>query len=287
MADNNSYEINVTLDDFNGIITKNPNGDGTYNVTYTSLTKDQINEIGQQFAKHLSDTDENGNSKAGLHKVALTGDYTQLENKPSASNLQGFHKAAFSGNTSELNNDKGFLTTATNAYTGSPASTITQKHINEWNNKGTSNFSGNYEELQNKPNIPKIYNYDFLEYDLPELKNLLGRPYVFNTTTAIIDTTNNISLDNFLQTIIQNYEHSSATVQINFFTINHIKFSISYIYTNEGVFTFNFYDKYFTNYLNLKDLNKTSNEILEELNVTGQDQLIWEYDPEQHLLFII
>jgi hypothetical protein len=133
MADNNSYEINVTLDDFNAFITADKVVDennqqlSNYvcNVTYTSLTKDQIHEIGQQFAKHLSDTDENGNSKAGLHKVALTGDYAQLENKPSASNLQGFKKVAFSGKTSDLTNDSGFLTINTNAYTNSPASNIT------------------------------------------------------------------------------------------------------------------------------------------------------------------
>ena len=171
MADNNSYEINVTLDDFNGIITKNPNGDGTYNVTYTSLTKDQINEIGQQFAKHLSDTDENGNSKVGLHKVALTGDYAQLENKPSTSNLQGFKKVAFSGKTSDLTNDSGFLTINTNAYTGSPASTITQNHINKWDSKVNTNdlapiaTTGNYTDLNGAPSLPEDINNEGHAYE--------------------------------------------------------------------------------------------------------------------------
>lgn len=169
MADNNNnnaFTVTITPQTFNGIITGN--GDGTYNVTYTSLTEDQIHDIGQQFAKHLSDTDENGNSKAGLHKVALTGDYTQLENKPSASKLQGFHKVAFSGKTSHLDNDEGFLTTATNAYTGSPASTITQNRINEWDNKVNTNdlapiaTTGNYTDLNGAPALPE----DNIAYDI-------------------------------------------------------------------------------------------------------------------------
>lgn len=180
MADNNSYEVNVTLNDFNGIITKNPNGDGTYNVTYTSLTKDQINEIGQQFAKHLSDTDENGNSKAGLHKVALTGNYTQLENKPSASNLQGFHEVAFSGQASALDNGTGnnvtFLTKT--AFDKSVAGKIKQSDVNSWNAK--SDFSGNYEDLNNLPNLSAIaFNADY--------RNLQNAPEI--PDSAYLETT--------------------------------------------------------------------------------------------------
>lgn len=137
MADNNNnaFTVTITPQTFNGIITGN--GDGTYNVTYTSLTEDQIHDIGQQFAKHLSDTDENGNSKAGLHKIALTGDYMQLENKPSASKLQGFHEVAFSGQASALDNGEGnnvtFLTKA--AFDASVAGKIKQLDVNNWNNK--------------------------------------------------------------------------------------------------------------------------------------------------------
>lgn len=151
--DENTYTVTITPNDFNAFITAN--GDGTYNVTYANLQDEQITAIGQEFANRLIDTDENGNPKTGLHKVALTGNYSQLENKPNASNLQGFHSVAFSGNTSELNNDKGFLTTATNAYTGSTASTITPELITSWNNKGTSNFSGNYEDLNGAPVLPE------------------------------------------------------------------------------------------------------------------------------------
>lgn len=149
--DENTYTVTITPNDFNAFITAN--GDGTYNVTYANLQDGQITAIGQEFANRLSDTDENGNSKTGLHKVALTGNYSQLENKPSASNLQGFHQVAFSGNASELNNDKGFLTTATNAYTGSPASQITQNRMNEWDAKATlndiNNLKGNPTENNN------------------------------------------------------------------------------------------------------------------------------------------
>lgn len=130
------------------------------NVTYTNLKDGQITEIGQQFAKHLSDTDENGNSKAGLHKVALTGNYTQLENKPSASNLQGFHEVAFSGQASALDNGTGnnvtFLTKT--AFDASVAGKIKQSDVDSWSNKATisdiNNLKGN--PTENNDTLEKL-----------------------------------------------------------------------------------------------------------------------------------
>ena len=157
-------DVKIYPDNFNAFITaekvvdgnNQPLNDYVCNVTYANLKDGQITEIGQQFAKHLSDTDENGNSKAGLHKVALTGDYTQLENKPSASNLQGFHKVAFSGKTSELNNDKGFLTEES-TFNSSPAAQISDEDIINWNNK--SDFNGEWASLINKPQyFPSSYD---------------------------------------------------------------------------------------------------------------------------------
>ena len=43
MADN--YNVSVTLNDFNGFIIQN--GDGNYDVTYTNLTAAQVDAIGQ------------------------------------------------------------------------------------------------------------------------------------------------------------------------------------------------------------------------------------------------
>lgn len=55
--------------------------------------------------------------------------------------------------TSELQNDSGFLTTETDpVFLGSPAAGITSQDITDWNNK--SDFSGNYNDLTNKPTIP-------------------------------------------------------------------------------------------------------------------------------------
>lgn len=116
----------LTAADINGIVTAGQ--DGTYNITYTNLTANQIAEIGAAFETAM---------QKNLKSVALSGNYSELENKPSASNLQGFHEVAFSGKASDLNNDEGFLTVTTNAYTGSPAANITNRDIENWDNKAT------------------------------------------------------------------------------------------------------------------------------------------------------
>lgn len=56
--------------------------------------------------------------------------------------------------TSELNNDSGFITgyTETDPTVPSHVKSITQANITNWNNK--SDFSGNYNDLSNKPTIP-------------------------------------------------------------------------------------------------------------------------------------
>ena len=183
MAD--TYNVNVTLDDFNSFITSekvvNENNqelnDYVCNVTYTNLQDGQIAAIGQEFANRLSDTDENGNSKTGLHKLALSGNYNDLENKPSASNLQGFHKAAFSGNTSDLNNDEGFLTEETEPiFIASAANSIQYSDIANWNNilneiRGTNDLNA----LQTKD----IYDNIIHSYiNLQSIKNEIEKKFI-------------------------------------------------------------------------------------------------------------
>ena len=57
--------------------------------------------------------------------------------------------------TSDLNNDSGFITGYTETdpvYSASPSASITSSDISNWNNK--SDFSGDYEDLINTPDIP-------------------------------------------------------------------------------------------------------------------------------------
>lgn len=136
----------LTAADINGIVTAGQ--DGTYNITYTNLTANQIAEIGAAFETAM---------QKNLKSVALSGNYSELENKPSASNLQGFHEVAFSGKASDLNNDEGFLTEETDPiFTASAAVNITTQNIYDWNNK--SDFSGNYNDLIGAPELPEDTN---------------------------------------------------------------------------------------------------------------------------------
>ena len=56
--------------------------------------------------------------------------------------------------TSDLTNDSGFITdyTETDPTVPNHVKNITQANITSWNNK--SDFSGNYNDLSNKPTIP-------------------------------------------------------------------------------------------------------------------------------------
>lgn len=81
-----------------------------------------------------------------------TSDYTHLTNKPSINNV------TLSGNKSL--NDLGiqpagnYLTEETDPTVPSHVKNITQANITSWNNK--SDFSGNYNDLTNKPTIPVV-----------------------------------------------------------------------------------------------------------------------------------
>lgn len=77
-----------------------------------------------------------------LANVATSGDYNDLENKPT-----------IPSKTSDLTNDSGFLTSETEpAFNASAAKDITSADINKWNS--TVGFSGDYNDLTNKPTIP-------------------------------------------------------------------------------------------------------------------------------------
>ena len=58
--------------------------------------------------------------------------------------------------TSDLTNDSGFITdyTETDPTVPNYVKNITQANITSWNNK--SNFSGNYNDLTNKPTMPTV-----------------------------------------------------------------------------------------------------------------------------------
>ena len=59
---------------------------------------------------------------------------------------------------SQLTNDRGFITSYTETdpvFNASPAASITASHITTWNNK--SDFTGNYNDLTNKPTIHKVF----------------------------------------------------------------------------------------------------------------------------------
>ena len=91
--------------------------------------------------------------------------------------------------TSDLVNDSGFISQEIDPiYSSSAASEITSNDITNWNNK--SDFSGDYNDLTNKPVIPDVSNY--VTKDTNELEN-----YTLTNDLSSVATSNDYDdLDN-------------------------------------------------------------------------------------------
>ena len=107
------------------------------------------------YVKNIKESDiSNWNNKS-----TFSGSYNDLTNKPTlfSGNYNDLsNKPTIPSNTSQLTNDSGFLTnyTETDPTVPSHVKNITSTDISNWNNK--SNFSGNYNDLSNKPTIPTV-----------------------------------------------------------------------------------------------------------------------------------
>ena len=132
-----------------------PSGGGGGTSDYDDLTdKPSINSVTLSGNKSASDlslasashthTKSDISDFPSLATVATTGDYDDLSDKPSIPTK-----------TSDLTNDSGYITGYTETdpvFTASAAHGITNSDISGWNNK--SDFSGDYDDLTNKPTIP-------------------------------------------------------------------------------------------------------------------------------------
>lgn len=131
---------------------------GTYTISATqptvpTKTSDLTNDSG--FITDYAETDPifsasiaSGITSADISawngKSNFSGSYNDLTNKPT-----------IPSKTSQLTNDSGYITSYNETdpiYSASAAAGITSANIATWNNK--SDFSGNYNDLTNKPTIP-------------------------------------------------------------------------------------------------------------------------------------
>ena len=124
---------NITLDQEGNTLTINSTGGGSGGTSdYTDLTnKPKINNV-----------ELNGNKTLNDLGIQPAGNYALESEIPTK--------------TSDLTNDSGFITgyIETDPTVPSHVKNITQANITSWNNK--SDFSGNYNDLTNKPTIPVI-----------------------------------------------------------------------------------------------------------------------------------
>lgn len=165
---------NVQLLDQNGNILSEIK---TQDTTYSIATEESDGLLSAADKVKLDNVEEN--VQADWNEENTTSD-AYIKNKPT--------------NLSDFNNDKGFITEEKEPlFTASAASNITAQDVTNWN--GKSDFSGNYEDLTNKPNIPTTLN--DLSGVLPVNKGGTGAD---NSTSALTNLGAQASTDNALNT---------------------------------------------------------------------------------------
>lgn len=127
-----------------------------------------------------------------------TSNYQYLTNKPS------INEVILTGNKSlsdlGIQPAGNYLTEETDPTVPSHVKNITQANITSWNNK--SNFSGNYNDLTNKPTIPDVSN--FITKDVNDLTY-----YELKTNTGSIIE---LSINSSTYVVTLNLKNSAGTV---------------------------------------------------------------------------
>ena len=149
--------------DFSGDYNDLTNKPTMFSGDYNDLTnKPTIPTKTSQLTNNSGFVDKNVNDlinytkTSNLSTVATSGSYNDLSSKPTIPTK-----------VSQLSNDSGYITSETDpVFNQSVAKGITSNDISNWNNKSDFSgdyddltnkptlFSGNYEDLSNKPNIP-------------------------------------------------------------------------------------------------------------------------------------
>lgn len=118
--------------------------DSNKTTSYSPLTdKPKINNVELSGNKTLTDI---GVQQTVISETEPVDNSVQVWINPSGNSV------TIPTKTSDLINDSGFITSESDPTVPSHVKGITQENINSWN--GKSNFSGNYNDLSNKPTIP-------------------------------------------------------------------------------------------------------------------------------------
>lgn len=143
-------------------------GSSDYNIL---TNKPQINNVELNGNKSLSDI---GVQQTVISETEPIDDSVEVWINPSGDVITVPTK------TSDLINDSGFITEENDPTVPSHVKSITLENITSWNNK--SNFSGSYNDLSDKPNIPTATS------DLTNDSGFATETYVTNAiSTAIGD----------------------------------------------------------------------------------------------------
>ena len=177
---------------------KDKDGNNIYPISSDKLILD---EQGRSIGERLTDHLEN-------HPKGFSGNYNDLTNKPTIPTK-----------LSQLSNDAGYITNADLDTSQNHVHSnldvlngITASKVNEWNNKST--FSGNYNDLINKPTIPSIAGLATESYVRDKVASLVG------TAPETLDTLQELSKalgddPNFATTISNKLGEKASTSYVN------------------------------------------------------------------------
>ena len=168
----------------NNVISAVGRGEGH---TYTAgagidITNDEIS-VDNTVALKTDIPDVSGFVEAeDLATVATSGSYTDLSNTPTIPTIPT--------NVSAFTNDAGYITSYTETdpvFTASPAYGITTEDIDTWDNK--SDFSGDYDDLTNKPDLSGFATTSALTAGLATKQDILTAGTGIDITGNVISAT--------------------------------------------------------------------------------------------------
>lgn len=268
------------------------NTPGGYIQTSINITDSELDaRINQKFQNqnYLTSTSMIPASQiTGLAEVATSGRYSDLigitGTNVSISNTltEGTRLATITINgvsTDIYGSSNGGNSGGDGIPSDSPAGSITWADITTWNNK--SDFDGDYNSLNNLPD-PSNFVFFIHESDILNFKNLTINTYC-NTLDKYQNTEDSLMIEDILFSIFNSwYLYPNSTIKIQSATGSHI---INGIIWENNIIDISLSPIYKSNLNEIDQTDKTSSEILDELNFNEFKKRLC-FDVNNHILYI-
>ena len=273
-----STSTNISDSDLDARITQNVNNRG-FLTSNSHLPWNQIDNKPTLFSGSYNDLTD----KPSIPIITIS-DTLNTGTKIATITINGVNTHIYNGiDPNDIGNsgNSGIVEETDPVFLLSPAATITDNDITNWNNK--SNFDGKYTSLD-PTTLPakNIQIFYINESDDVNFKYLTENTYC--DTTDLYSSSSNFTIENILNNIITTYMSSfDSILKIHSFIGT---FTILNINNRNNVYTFTLSNLVSSNFNSISQVNKTNNEILAEITTTNRAPVLI-FDADNHILYIL